>query len=187
MMEGARKKLLMDVADTLFAERGFHQVGVDVIMKTSGVSKTTLYKYFPTKDDLVLEVLNRRSDRTLALMNERLAALGAGSTAAERVWAIVDVIMSWIESDTFHGCSFVRAAAEYSGPNHPIGNRARRHKLDVRALLAYQLETNRKTLASRIMLISEGAIATAQIGSPAAAVGEARALIAELMRCALDS
>jgi AcrR family transcriptional regulator len=49
-----------------------------MIMRESGVSKTPLYKYFPSKEDLVLEVLKLRSERILGGMADPLGWRLAG-------------------------------------------------------------------------------------------------------------
>jgi AcrR family transcriptional regulator len=51
--------LVLDAAQTLFAERGFDATSMDAIAATSGVSKATIYKHWPDKDALCLEVMER--------------------------------------------------------------------------------------------------------------------------------
>ena len=159
-------------------------------MRESGVSKTTLYKYFPTKEDLVLEVLKLRSTRILGAMTERLSALAAGrpdACAPMRIDAILGVIEAWIDGGAFYGCNFVRAAAEYASPGHPISAQAKLHKQELHALIAAQLDAgtqdDRQCLAAQILVIIEGAIAAAQVGYPTAPVKAARQLIAMVMTC----
>ena len=55
-----RREHLLNTAYNLFNANGYHATGIDTIMSVSGVSKTTLYKYFRTKEELILEVLKRR-------------------------------------------------------------------------------------------------------------------------------
>jgi AcrR family transcriptional regulator len=184
-----RREHLIEVAHALFNQHGFHQTGIDLIMRESGVSKTTLYKYFPAKEDLVLEVLKLRSARILGGMEERLRALLAAqpdATSDERIGEILDVIEAWIKGTAFFGCNFVRAAAEYSDPGHPIGEQAKEHKQALLALIADQLEGRgedaRDNLASEILLIIEGAISVAQVGYETAPVAVARRLIALVLK-----
>lgn len=58
-MNKTRKRIL-DAAYLLFYERGFPEVGVDVIAKYSGVTRQTLYNHFETKGDIILEVILQR-------------------------------------------------------------------------------------------------------------------------------
>lgn len=109
-----------------------------------------------------------------------------GGITIERIGAILDVIEAWIEGTAFFGCNFVRAAAEYSDPGHPIGEQAKEHKQALLALISDQLEGQPEDacdyLASEILLIIEGAISVAQVGYDTAPVAVARRLIALVLK-----
>lgn len=184
-----RREHLIEIAYALFNRHGFHQAGIDMIMRQSGVSKTTLYKYFPSKEDLVLAVLRLRSARILARMRERLDQLLSArpdATALERVSAILEVTREWIEGGAFFGCNFARAVAEYTEPGHPIRKQARAHKLALLALIKEQLEdcpgNARSRLASEILMIIEGSVSVAQMGCSPAPIAAARRLIELVMK-----
>ncbi|MCR8694368.1 TetR/AcrR family transcriptional regulator [Rhodococcus pyridinivorans] len=57
--EALRDKLV-DIAAELFYANGVRAVGVDEVVRRAGVAKASLYRWFPSKDDLVLAVLQRR-------------------------------------------------------------------------------------------------------------------------------
>lgn len=61
-----RREQLLDTAATMFAERPYEEVWVEDIATRAGVSRATMYHYFPTKRDLYLAILKRASDRFLA-------------------------------------------------------------------------------------------------------------------------
>jgi AcrR family transcriptional regulator len=72
----ARKKqqtrqLLADTARRLFAERGFENVSVAEIARTADVSETTVFNYYPTKEDLVYSGLERFESELLRAVRER--------------------------------------------------------------------------------------------------------------------
>ena len=50
---------ILDTASRLFYERGVRAVGVDLVVLEAAVAKTSLYRYFPTKDDLIVAFLER--------------------------------------------------------------------------------------------------------------------------------
>jgi len=56
MATSTRERLVLAAHDLFYAE-GFHAVGLDRILAEVGVTKTTFYNHFASKDDLVLEVL----------------------------------------------------------------------------------------------------------------------------------
>ncbi|MGS2646190.1 TetR/AcrR family transcriptional regulator [Streptosporangium sp. G12] len=61
-------------AITLFLERGFDEVSVAEVAASAGVSKPTLFKYFPTKEDLVLHRISDHQGEAARVVRER----GAG-------------------------------------------------------------------------------------------------------------
>ncbi|MBO3747339.1 TetR family transcriptional regulator [Streptosporangiaceae bacterium NEAU-GS5] len=83
-----RKKLqtarsLWVTAIELFAEHGFENVSVAQIADAAGVSKMTVFNYFPTKEDLVLRPLEEHIDEPARLIRQCLAeASGLGPLRA---------------------------------------------------------------------------------------------------------
>jgi len=49
-------------ASTLFYQRGVRAVGVDLVVEEAGVAKTSLYRHFRTKDDLIAALLEREDE-----------------------------------------------------------------------------------------------------------------------------
>lgn len=62
MAQQPRKQHLLDVAHQLFNKHGYHATGIDWILAELGVSKATLYKYFRSKEALILAVLQQRHE-----------------------------------------------------------------------------------------------------------------------------
>src|SRR3984885_11579614 len=54
------REMILDTACTLFYQRGVRAVGVDLVVEKSGVAKTSLYRHFRTKDDLIAAFLERK-------------------------------------------------------------------------------------------------------------------------------
>ncbi|EPF00319.1 transcriptional regulator [Rhizobium grahamii CCGE 502] len=63
--EEARKNEIIAAATTVFFEKGFSRTSMDDVIGIVGGSKRTLYKYFPSKDELFFAVAVRVSDRTV--------------------------------------------------------------------------------------------------------------------------
>ncbi|GAA0864636.1 TetR/AcrR family transcriptional regulator [Paraclostridium tenue] len=53
-----KKEVIMQVAQKYFNDHGVRYTSIDDIVKECKISKSTFYKYFPTKEDLILEILN---------------------------------------------------------------------------------------------------------------------------------
>jgi len=78
----ARERIL-DTAYELFSRRGVRGVGIDEVIERAGVAKATLYRHFPSKDDLIIAFLDLREQRWTrnfveAEVLSRAEALGAG-------------------------------------------------------------------------------------------------------------
>ena len=113
---GARDRLL-GAADRLFYRRGIRAVGVNEIVVSAGVAKTSLYLHFASKDDLVAMYL---AGRTSSYINQWASVL-AGSSELDphaRIDLIFDVLGLFVRSDGYRGCPFVNAAAELPDTSH---------------------------------------------------------------------
>ncbi|WP_375489394.1 TetR/AcrR family transcriptional regulator [uncultured Mycobacterium sp.] len=115
----ARERILSTAYD-LFTRRGVRAVGTDEVVERAGVAKATLYRHFPSKNDLVLAVLERREQLwTLGLVERQ--SRRRGNTPEEQLLAIFDVFDDWFQTrDGFEGCSFINVLLEM-GAEHPAG------------------------------------------------------------------
>jgi AcrR family transcriptional regulator len=71
---------VLEAAATLFAERGIDATSMDSIAASSGVSKATIYKHWPDKDKLALEVLSH-----IHGLNEEQPVFDSGSVRADLI------------------------------------------------------------------------------------------------------
>jgi AcrR family transcriptional regulator len=115
----ARERILSTAYD-LFTRRGVRAVGTDEVVERADVAKATLYRHFPSKNDLVLAVLERREQLwTLDLVESQ--SRRRGNTPEEQLLAIFDVFHDWFANrDRFEGCSFINVLLEM-GAEHPAG------------------------------------------------------------------
>lgn len=76
-----RRRLLRDdigrIAVDLFATQGFDRVTVDDIAEAAGTSQRTFFRYFPSKDAIVLDLARRLDDRLLDALDSRPPGEGA--------------------------------------------------------------------------------------------------------------
>jgi AcrR family transcriptional regulator len=129
----ARRRIL-DSAYELFARRGIRAVGVDEIIDQAGVAKATLYRHFPSKDDLVLAFLERREELWTRGWVEG-EAKKRGDTAEEQLLAIFDLFDEWFRKDDFEGCSFINVLLETADREHPVGRASADHLATIRSVL----------------------------------------------------
>lgn len=103
----------------LFSHRGIRDVGVDELVRESGVAKATFYRHFPSKNDVVLAFLRRRDE--LWMMGSVVPeARSRAENPEDQLLAIFDVYDQWFHEDDFEACSFVKVLLEM-GADHPLG------------------------------------------------------------------
>ena len=167
---GARERIL-ETAYELFSRRGVRAVGVDEVIQRAGVAKATLYRHFPSKDDLVLAFLEQREqDWTLGWVEAE--ATRGGSTPEEKLLAIFDAFDGWFRRDDFEACSFINIMLEM-GPEHPVG-RASIHRLEnirsiVRGLAGEAGIRDTDSFARSWHILMKGSIVSAAEGDAEAA------------------
>jgi AcrR family transcriptional regulator len=111
------RQQILETASQLFYKKGIPNVGINEIIAVSGVAKRTLYRHFPSKDDLILEVMQHRSAQWLCWFED--AVTNRGKTAKERLLAVFDVLEEWYVNPEFLGCPFINAVLEIADASHP--------------------------------------------------------------------
>jgi AcrR family transcriptional regulator len=129
----ARERIL-DAAYELFSRHGIRAVGIDAIIRRSGVARMTLYRHFPSKDALVLAFLERREERWTKDWLEREVAKRADDPAA-RLLAIFDVFDEWFQRRDFEGCSFINVLLEVAEPKHNLHRASADYLARIRAFV----------------------------------------------------
>ena len=167
----ARQRIL-ETADRLFYQDGLRAVGIDRIIAEAEVAKMSLYKHFPSKDDLILAVLQYREQGVLEFF--RSAMERHGKKAKNSLRAFFAALKDWFESPGFRGCAFQNAAVELADPAHAGTEFVRGHKQRfgefLRGLVEAAVGKTAAKVAPAVALLVEGAIVTAVIqGSPNAA------------------
>lgn len=178
--EQARREIV-EAADGLFYARGVNSVGMDAVREQAGFPLKRIYKLFPSKEDLVIAVLDRRS----RLWNEGItrAAEGSGDPTG-RLLAVFDFLADWFREDDFRGCAFINAYGELGSGSARVAQAVREQKESFQRYVADLVGRagGSPALAAQLVLLAEGAQTTAAIsGSPEAAEvarSAARTLIA---------
>lgn len=124
-----KRRVLVETAYELFKAHGFHATGIDKIIEEADVAKMTMYRHFPAKEGLIVEVLNWRAGRFARQLN-RLT--GREKTAKAKIVAIFDWYGRWFDAPDFHGCLFAHAIAEFGGADNEVFRAATRQKEDLR-------------------------------------------------------
>jgi AcrR family transcriptional regulator len=164
------RERILETADRLFYSQGIRAVGVDTVAAEIGISKRTLYNYFPSKDELIVAYLQRR-----------LRPMPASNLPpAEQILGNFERLERTFSAGVFRGCPFVNAVAEIKESSHAANKVAfafkEQRRLWFRDLLAKLKVKDPDTLALQLQILADGAIAAALVrGDPKVAVtaGEA--------------
>lgn len=159
----ARERLL-EVATELFYREGIRAVGIDTIIARSGVAKMSLYRNFPSKDDLVVAFLEAR-DRIYWAWWDHVMAQHPGDPR-QQVSDLFGSLTRRVTDKRYRGCPFINTTTEFPDPAHPARAICLANKRRLRAGLldlASRLGAREpEVLADQLMLLMEGAYASAQ-------------------------
>jgi AcrR family transcriptional regulator len=132
---GRARERILEAAYELFSRRGIRAVGTEEIVARAGVARSTLYRHFRSKEDLVLAFLQRREQRWTRELVEA-EARRRGSTPREQLLAIFDVFDEWFHRDDFEGCSFINVLLEIGDRDDPVGGASAAHLEYIRSVVA---------------------------------------------------
>jgi AcrR family transcriptional regulator len=175
----AREQVL-EAADRLFYAEGVQAVGMDRVRNEAGVPLKRIYSVFPSKDDLVLAVLQRRRATWDAGISAH-ADQAAGPR--EKILAIFDFLDAWFRQPDFHGCAFINVFGELGSSSPRAARAVRAHK---RAFQRYVSNLVAEVgapeqVAAQIAILAEGAQTTAAILGRPDAARQARAAAETLL------
>ena len=182
---------IVETAYRLFKRDGFHATGIDKIIAEAGVAKMTMYRHFPSKNGLIVEVLEWRAERFKRQLDRITGAaqIGRAATPGEKIAAIFDWHERWFDSPDFHGCLFQHALAEFGEPTHAVFEAAVQQKRDLqqrlRDILAPTLPPDRaEAVATTLSTLIEGATFLARMGQGKTAIIGARKAAADILASA---
>jgi AcrR family transcriptional regulator len=169
-------------ARELFYREGIRAVGVDEIVNRAGVTKPSLYRAFPSKDDLAAAYLSDY-DREFWPRFEKPGGKNQPDARAQ-VLAYIRELANRAVKDGYRGCGLSNAAVEYPGHTHPARLVAETHKKTLRQrlreLAAEMGARDPRMLGDALMLLIEGVYVTGQqsaSGPAQSALAAATALI----------
>ena len=162
--ESARGRLL-GAATYLFCKNGINATGIDAIIHEAGTAKTTLYKLFGSKTNLVHAVLESEGKQWREWFIGAMES--GGGDAQAKLTRIFPALKSWFGEERFYGCPFINAVAEHDKDQKQFRAIAMRHKKVVLAhiekLAAEMGGAEPELLAHQLALLIDGAIVAAMV------------------------
>src|SRR3954467_14358692 len=160
--ESARGRLL-SAATHLFCKNGINATGIDAIIDEAGTAKTTLYKLFGSKTNLVNAVLESEGKQWREWFIAEIET--GGGDAETKLARIFPALKSWFGEERFYGCPFINAVGEHDKDQKQFRTIAMRHKKVVLAhieKLAREMgAADPQMLAHQLALLIDGAIVAA--------------------------
>jgi AcrR family transcriptional regulator len=176
----ARERLLA-AADELFYENGINLVGIDRVIEHAGVAKASLYDSFGSKEELIRCYLQARSERRQARIRERMAQFEA---PRDKILSVFDLLGETVTEPNYRGCAFQRAGAE-AGAGSTIKGTCDASRAWIRRefteLARAAGARDPESLGRQLVLLYDGAAATAHMDGDLEAPQAARALAERLL------
>jgi AcrR family transcriptional regulator len=168
------RERILGVAADLFQNKGINLTGVDAIVAVAGTTKMTLYKYFSSKEILILEVLNQNQKDFISWLNAQLN----NKKPADKITQLFDYIEEWVSSPNFSGMAFIKASAEFpneENPIHQLSNQQSREFKQYISKLAHEANVkDADGLALQLSLLFEGAMQAEQMKRGSGAIKYAK-------------
>ncbi len=164
-LAGDVQQRILDTACQLFYAEGVRAVGIDLIIERAQIAKTSLYRYYRTKDDLVAAFLERE-DKEFWQQWDGAAAPHAPDAAAE-----LDALLAWVGERVarpgYRGCPQLNVAAEFADPAHPARAISAAHRLEQKRRLAALCKRmgvkKPEVTAAQLSLLIDGAFSSGSL------------------------
>jgi AcrR family transcriptional regulator len=174
-MATAMREHILNVASELFATRGINATGVDTIVSSAGIAKMTLYKYFKSKEQLIVEYLQQHDDLLRKGLFDRVSAEKSGTAQLKE---LVGAVMEWISDPEFKGFAFINASIEFPQSENPVHRVSVEFAQALRSTIASSAKQSGvkkpDILALQLSLLIEGAAMAEQMQRGSGAIEHAR-------------
>jgi AcrR family transcriptional regulator len=131
--EPSARERLVDIAIELFYQEGIRAIGIDTVVARSGVSKSSLYRTFASKDELIAAFAEEQNRRFWRWWDETMER--NPGQPRQQIEALLEGVAGQIANPQFRGCPFINLATEFPDPMHPGTTIARNNKKEMRGRL----------------------------------------------------
>ncbi|MEU4173529.1 TetR/AcrR family transcriptional regulator [Streptomyces sp. NPDC026665] len=166
---------ILTAAAELFYANGLRGVGIDQVIASSGVAKSTLYAHFRTKEELIAAYLRRTDDSWTGQLQD--AARRAGDDPRRQLVGLFDALTDAFDRHGFFGCPFVSAAveAELDSEARAVTVAHTRRRQEWLSALGKQAgAASPEALARQIGLLIDGALTSGRLLQRRTVVDEAK-------------
>ncbi len=165
--EVAPKDKVFQTAAQMFYRHGYRAIGVDTLAAESGIGKMTLYRHYPSYDDLIAAYLKDSNEVFWRNFEE---IIKDAPTPREKLLAFFVSLQDYVSTAACYGCPFLNVATEYPEADYPGHQIALAHKEAVRAkfreLSKEAGARDPAVLADQLFLLMDGAYMAARMFGP---------------------
>jgi len=159
------RKRIFDTASQLFYRKGIRAVGVETIAEEAKTTKMSLYRSFPSKDELVAEWLRDHDIKFWQTWDATSRKFPANPR--KQLKAAFTLLAKHVIDPQARGCPMANAAVELTDKDHPARKVIEAHKAKLRTRLAEMCARlgarKPRLLADQLFLLMEGAQVSTQI------------------------
>lgn len=158
VQQNQTQEKILEAAAQLFYEKGVQDVGVDEIVLQAGIAKMTLYKYFTSKDQLVMAVVERGEQLWWVWFTAELRK--RSKVAKKQILIIFDLLFESLEKDSYKGEPFVNAKLRVLDTMRPIFLNSTNFRDQLKEFILETVKlaniTNPAQVADQIMILVVG-------------------------------
>lgn len=178
------KNKIKKASAELFYTQGILPTGVDQISDEAEVSKRTLYKYFHSKDEIIMEFLLERDKNWNYWFQTTVEE--EFPKPIDRILGMFDVLGEWFASSAFRGCAFLNTMSETADHRTKQFLICRSHKVSMdKIILTWLKEASQRgdleKKSHQIGLIIDGAITRAHLFNDPLAAKFGKEICKEIM------
>ena len=182
MTHNETRDIILDVTEKLIYRHGIAATGMDFLVKTAGVSRKSIYRYFANKDELVVAALQRRDERWMQWLRDEVERV---DDSGERLLALFSALKAWFVLAFFRGCAFINTSGETGNPQDPVRLLAKAHKQKLfeytRQLCQAHGTPDPERQAAQLLILIDGAITVALVMGDSTAADNAQCMARTLL------
>ncbi|MEM6551468.1 MAG: TetR/AcrR family transcriptional regulator [Planctomycetota bacterium] len=182
-----RERIIAAAVD-LFAEEGFHAVGLDRIIQTVGVTKTTFYNHFASKDELAIAAIQTLERWETHSFMQLIESLSDGSPRST-ILACFDALDRWFTDIDYRRCLFTNACIEFPNLHDPVHQAGAEHFANIVTFFQEHAEAanadDPEAVAHQLELLIAGAMTIRTATGDPHTAARARPLAEALLNTAL--
>lgn len=126
------RQKIINTANDLFYNQGYHQTGVNQIIEEADVAKATFYSHFKSKEDLGVEYMRESASHSLKEIKDMVNSI---DDPVKKYLSIIESLVQFMEDTDFRGCAFSNIASEIVDRNNPMRKEVKFHEDMFRSII----------------------------------------------------